>query len=668
MWILTVRSVGSVPREHPLRPGQTIIGRKAESDICIADDSASRRHAAVDFDSETNVVTLTDLGSLNGTFVNHERIMAPRQLHAHDVVRIGQHIINVDERDTRGPTTPLSETALTRDFLYESLDRSAVLLCSVSERLNLVTDLETALGEVADMMQEAMGADKCRVILSDNFPRLQELGFPTTIANKAIEQRAALLIPDVAATADHPSLGKSSLLLRVRSALCVPILIGEEIAGLIYVYKTDPAGRPFDQRDLQLAVGISHQAALTIQRARVMETLEQRVADRTQELMALYNVTAVASDWLDLNVILNEALTLTLDAIGSTKGAIYLLDEPRKVLRLAVHTGLPPEMTAEAESLPADKDPTGFLTEGDQARVSPDLATDTRPFPAVLVRNFRSYVGATLRVRGKCLGVLCVFDTSERRFGLETIALLTTIADQIGVVVENARLRKQAEQAAVTEERGRLARELHESVTQSLYTLNLFASAGRHLAANGDMVQVQQHLDQISELTQGALKEMRLLIHQLRFPVLSQEGLLAALRQRLEMVEGRAGVNATLEIDHYRDLPTSLEESLYWIALEALNNALKHSHATTVKLRLCVKDTSVELEVRDDGQGFDVPAAAAANGVGLVSMRERASALGGELSVSSAIGQGTTVGLRIPLEPSLNPRAMTQTATVVLKE
>ena len=68
MWILTVRSVGSVPREHPLKPGQTIIGRKAESDICIADDSASRRHAAVDFDPETNVVTLTDLGSLNGTF------------------------------------------------------------------------------------------------------------------------------------------------------------------------------------------------------------------------------------------------------------------------------------------------------------------------------------------------------------------------------------------------------------------------------------------------------------------------------------------------------------------------------------------------------------------------------------------------------------------------
>jgi signal transduction histidine kinase len=397
-----------------------------------------------------------------------------------------------------------------------------------------------------------------------------------------------------------------------------------------------------------------------------METLEQRVTDRTQELMALYNVTAVASDWLDLNVILNEALALTLEAIGNAKGAIYLLDETRKVLRLTVQHGLSPELLAEVETLPADQDTTGFLTEGDQARVSPDLATDTRPFPVVLTRNFRSYVGATLRVRGKCLGVLCVFDSGERRFGLETIALLTTIADQIGVVVENARLRKQAEQAAVTEERGRLARELHESVTQSLYTLNLFASAGRHLAATGDVAQVQQHLDQIGELTQSALKEMRLLIHQLRFPVLSQEGLLAALRQRLDMVEQRAGVNATLTIDHFRDLPVSLEEGLYWIALEALNNALKHTRATAVAVRLDVKETLVEMEIKDNGQGFDLEAAAAASGVGLVSMRERAGALGGRLTVTSAIGQGTTVSVRIPLEPSMNSHARASTATVVL--
>jgi signal transduction histidine kinase/pSer/pThr/pTyr-binding forkhead associated (FHA) protein len=662
MWILTIRSAVSVPREFTLKPGITTLGRKAENDICLADDSASRVHAEITYDADANVVTIRDLGSTNGTFVDQERIAQPRQLHALDVVRIGQHVINLDERDTRAPTTPLAEGAqtgqpLTRDLLYESLDRYAVLLCKVGERLNVVTELDSALGEVADLMQEAMGADKSKVILAADFSKLQELGFPTSIAQKAISQRAAVIIPDVQSYSGDPAIGKSSLLLRVRTVLCVPVLMGEEVGGLIYAYKTDPAGRPFDQRDLQLAVGISHQAALTIQRARIMQTLEQRVAARTQELATLYNVTSVASEWLDLNVILEEALTLTLKAVGSTKGAIYLLDEAQKSLRLAVHQGLTHEQAAQIETLPASSDLTGHLTDGDQPRISLDLAADPRPFPAVLARGFRSYTGAALRARGKRVGTLCVFDTGEQHFGAEAIALLSTIADQIGVVVENARLRKHAEQAAVTQERGRLARELHDSVTQSLYTLSLFAGAGRHLAATGDMVQVQKHLDQIGTLTQQALKEMRLLVHQLRFPLLNQEGLLLALRQRLDLVERRAGVEATLQVDKFTELPVSVEEGLYWIALESLNNALKHAQAKAVTVHLACEETGVKMEVVDNGQGFDALKTSNPAGLGLVSMRERAEELGGKLDIFSKPGEGTRVCLEIPLEPSPSNRA-----------
>ena len=654
MWILTIRSADSVPREYTLKPGVTTLGRKSENDICIADDSASRVHAEIRYNPEANVVTVSDLSSTNGTFVNQERLTESRQLHAHDLVRIGQHVINLDERNTRAATMPLTEKTqipqpLTRDLLYESLDRYAVLLCKVGERLNMVTDLDMALGEVADLMQDAMGADKSKVILAEDFPRLQELGFPTSIAQKAIAQRAAVIIPDVQTSPDAPGLGKSGLLLRVRSVLCVPILMAEEVGGLIYVYKTDPAGRPFDQRDLQLAVGISHQAALTIQRARIMQTLEKRVADRTQELTALYNVTSVASEWLDLNVILDEALALALEAVGSTKGAIYLQDETKSILRLAVHQGLSPELVTQVEDLPTESDLVGN-------RISLDLTTDAHPFPAAFTQSFRSYIGAALRARGKRLGVLCVFDTGEQHFGMEAIALLTTIADQIGVVVENARLRKQAEQAAVTEERGRLARELHDSVTQSLYTLNLFAGAGRQLAATGDMAQVQKHLDQIGELTQQALKEMRLLVHQLRFPVLNQEGLLVALRQRLEMVERRAGVEATLQVDKFNDLPMSLEEGLYWIALESLNNALKHARAAAVTVRLRMEDSYVKMEIADNGQGFNLPDVSDASGLGLISMRERAQELGGTLNIASAPGQGTMVTVRVPLEATRRVR------------
>jgi diguanylate cyclase (GGDEF)-like protein len=127
-------------------------------------------------------------------------------------------------------------------------------------------------------MRVSMGAEKSEVILAERFGQLAELGFPTSIAHQAIEQRSVVVLANIPAQAAQ-TFGKSALLLGIRSVLCVPVMIGEEIAALIYVYKTDPASRPFDQHDVQLAVAISHQAALTIQRTRLLEkarALEQR--------------------------------------------------------------------------------------------------------------------------------------------------------------------------------------------------------------------------------------------------------------------------------------------------------------------------------------------------------------------------------------------------------
>ena len=190
---------------------------------------------------------------------------------------------------------------LTRDLLLESLDQHAVLLYEVAGRLNTIIDLETALREVANLLRVALGADKCEVILSEKFGQLSELGFPTTIARMAIDQRSAVVIPDLSAQQpENIGLGKSALLLRIRSVMCVPILSGEEIAGLIYVYKTRPLARPFDQRDLQLAVAISHQAALTIQRTRLLKRIrqEQRIRGLLQRFFAAPDAEVFLQDFL----------------------------------------------------------------------------------------------------------------------------------------------------------------------------------------------------------------------------------------------------------------------------------------------------------------------------------------------------------------------------------
>jgi signal transduction histidine kinase len=239
--------------------------------------------------------------------------------------------------------------------------------------------------------------------------------------------------------------------------------------------------------------------------------------------------------------------------------------------------------------------------------------------------------------------VLSVVGETGHQFDEAEVSLLASIADEVGVAVENARLYQQAEQLAVVRERERLARELHDSVTQSLYSLTLLAEAGRRLAGAGDLARVEGYLDRLGQISQQALREMRLLVYELRPLVLKREGLVGALRERLEAVEKRAGVDARLFVEQEIELPASVEEELYRIAQEALNNALKHAGATSVIVRILTKGNRVTLEVVDDGRGFDPHAADDTGGMGLISMRERAEKIGATLTVSSSPAQGTSV-------------------------
>ena len=329
MWIVTIRSPLGEPAEYVLKPGKSALGRKTDNDVPIPDESASRVHAELIYDQKANTVVVRDLNSTNGTFVNRERITQPRTLTPDDQIRIGQHIITLTKQDTApkpGGQDSLSGTQpLTRDLLLESLDQHAVLLYEVAGRLNTIIDLETALREVSNLLRVALGADKCEVILSEKFGQLQELGFPTTIARLALDQRSAVVIPDLSATQQDSGLGKSALLLRIRSVMCTPILSGEEIAGLIYVYKTRPLARPFDQRDLQLAVAISHQAALTIQRTRLLKRIrqEQRIRGLLQRFFAAPDAEVFLQDYLQtgrLPELSEQTLTVLFTDICDSTG------------------------------------------------------------------------------------------------------------------------------------------------------------------------------------------------------------------------------------------------------------------------------------------------------------------------------------------------------------
>jgi signal transduction histidine kinase/ligand-binding sensor domain-containing protein len=208
--------------------------------------------------------------------------------------------------------------------------------------------------------------------------------------------------------------------------------------------------------------------------------------------------------------------------------------------------------------------------------------------------------------------------------------------------VEEA-LRKSEAEKAVTEERNRLARELHDSVTQSLYAVTLYADATARLLSSGQGETATDNLHKLRRTAKEALGEMRLLIFELRPPILEQEGLAAALQARLEAVEGRAGLKTEFRAEGEGRLPPDVEEGLYRITMEALNNALKHAQARSITVSLRLEPVAAVLEIADDGVGFDPATAGDRGGMGLRGMAERAEELGGRLTVESKPDSGTQI-------------------------
>jgi signal transduction histidine kinase len=256
-------------------------------------------------------------------------------------------------------------------------------------------------------------------------------------------------------------------------------------------------------------------------------------------------------------------------------------------------------------------------------------------------------MGVPLVARDRVIGMLSLDHSKPNFYEPRHAALAMAFANEAAVAIENAQLYEQAQELAAVEERQRLARELHDSVTQSLYSVTLYAEATARLLENAQGERAQEYLHTLGTTAREALREMRLLIFELRPPLLEQEGLMAALQTRLEAVEGRAGLQVQFEADEDLCLPYDFQKEIYRIAQEALNNVLKHAEANMVTVRLTRKRSLVTLEVVDDGTGFDTRQSRH-GGMGLSGMRERVALLNGRLQIDSAPGEGTRVQIKVP--------------------
>ncbi len=220
---------------------------------------------------------------------------------------------------------------------------------------------------------------------------------------------------------------------------------------------------------------------------------------------------------------------------------------------------------------------------------------------------------------------------------LDDQRFLVTIANQAAIAVGNSRLLADAQARAAAEEREHLARELHDSVSQALYAIGLGARTARSLVAR-DPAGSAEAIDYVLSLAEAGLAEMRALIFELRPELLEHEGLVAALRKQLDVARARHGLEVTDDLGDEPVLSAEAQAALYRIGQEAMHNVIKHARAKRLTVRLTEGDGRATLEVIDDGSGFRPEAE---SGLGLTSMRERAAAHGGKVSISSAPGGGT---------------------------
>jgi nitrate/nitrite-specific signal transduction histidine kinase len=373
-------------------------------------------------------------------------------------------------------------------------------------------------------------------------------------------------------------------------------------------------------------------------------SLEKKVADRTRELAILNSIISVASQSLDIQEILEDALNKTVEQMGFDAGAAFRLEPDPPSAYLMAQRGLDPAFAADvvnnyvvtSQQHTAENRPSVTTLEITDPQ-DQDQAADLREAGLQLL------VSVPLATTGQTLGLFLLGRQELSRLSPEELALLDSIGKQVAVAMENACLYEQAEEGAVVAERHRLAREFHDAVTQTLFSANLVADVIPRIWKRNPEEGLE-NLEELRQLTRGALAEMRTLLLEMRPESLERSDIKSLLTQLADAFLGRVRVPVDLEINGDCKLTHDVKLAFYRIAQEALNNIAKHSGARQVSMRLACEPGHMHLLIRDDGLGFD-PDSVTPGHLGIAIMRERASSIGASLEIESQLGQGTTVEL-----------------------
>jgi signal transduction histidine kinase len=451
--------------------------------------------------------------------------------------------------------------------------------------------------------------------------------------------------------AKYPHMAETQSSSGTQAAIALPLIIGRETIGAMLVSFPNP--RPFSAEDIAFFQATAQQCAQALQRVQLLQAerdARQEAEQTAEDIALLQAVTEALGGATTIREVVRITLEQTAAALDTTTGNFYLYDEAHDSFEM-LQSGMPGPREIIAEWRQFHADPAYPLTRTAHQKQalwfeSPQELYEQFPF---MMQFATIYTGASVQLPilagNRVLGILSLLFSEARRFDEAEKSLAYSIVHQCGQALERVRLYEEAQLSAAIRERQRLARDLHDAVSQTLFSATMIAEGIPRLwARNPD--KALPLLDQVHTLTKAASAEMRVLLWELRPEALEKTSLEELLTQLASAVRGRkqAQVSLDAQIEQPEALPTAVHIAFYRITQEALNNVAKHSQAKHVTLTLKSLADRVEVCIADDGRGFDTTGSA--GGLGMGTMRERAEAIRAALDITSAVGSGTQVVVR----------------------
>ncbi len=396
--------------------------------------------------------------------------------------------------------------------------------------------------------------------------------------------------------------------------------------------------------------------------------MEMKIAEAHRELSALNTIATVVSQSLDLDTILSSALDKTLELMDRNTGGILLWDEEKQMLCYRVYHGLSKEHV-QGVCCRLGEGIVGKAAQTGKAIQVKDISTHPDTVHPCLTKaeGLRAFASIPLRAKNKVLGVLNIASHKAHKFSSKDIQLLSSIAAQIAIAIENAKLHQDVQRkdeirgellgemfSIQEEERRRIARELHDETSQILASLSANLEAAVGMLPPGAK-KTEAILRKTQTLSINVLDELHKLIYKLRPTLLDDLGLVAAIGWLVDNNLRTAGIIGNFKTTgRVRRLPPQLETMLFRVIQEAVSNITRHAHAKSTDISLGFNKSLIRVHIRDDGRGFDVEEAISSKdrprGLGLLGMKERVELMNGTLGIRSRPGSGgTEINIEIPL-------------------